>query len=114
MFGSEVAGTVRQCLSLERRRGPWSLVLNMKDSSKIAFGKNSQAKLEAGSVRLLSGTMQYEIAQGITRQVAVENDVLATRTGVASTTAGDTLVPAPVAPVTVTPAPLPPPSRRKP
>jgi len=88
------------------------VVLKMKDGSKIILGKNSQAKLEAGTVRLLDGTMQYELAQQSTLQVAVKGDVLSARTGLAST------VVAPVAPAaissTVATEVIPPVSRRKP
>lgn len=63
------------------------VVLTMKDGSKIVLGKNSQAKLESGTVRLLTGTMQYELAQQSTLQVAVKGDMLPARTGLASTVA---------------------------
>jgi hypothetical protein len=88
------------------------VVLKMKDGSRIVLGKNSQAKLESGTVRLLDGTMQYELAQQSTLQVAVKGDVLPARTGLAST------IVAPVAPAAVTSVvtteDLPPVSRRKP
>jgi hypothetical protein len=88
------------------------VVLKMKDGSKIVLGKNSQAKLEKGTVRLLDGTMQYELAQQSTLQVSVNGNVLPARTGLAST------VVAPVAPAAVTSTAttevLPPVSRRKP
>jgi hypothetical protein len=88
-------------------------VVTMKDGSKLILGKNSQAKLENGTVRLLDGTMQYELAQQSKLQVAVKDEVLPARTGLASTVA------APVAPVVTTQAAevvvAPPPvSRRKP
>jgi hypothetical protein len=88
-------------------------VVTMKDGSKLILGKNSQAKLEDGTVRLLNGTMQYELTQQSKLQVAVKNDVLPARTGLASTVA------APVAPVVTTQtaevvAVPPPVSRRKP
>ena len=72
------------------------VVLTMKDGSRIVLGKHSQAKLEAGTVRLLTGTMRYELAQQSTLQVAVKGDVLLSRTGVASTVANGV---APVVPV---------------
>jgi len=61
------------------------VLLTMKDGSKIVLGKRSQAKLEAKTVRLLTGTMQYTLAQASTLQVAVQGDVLTPRSGVAST-----------------------------
>lgn len=87
-------------------------VVTMKDGSKLILGKNSQAKLENGTVRLLDGTLQYELAQRSTLQVAVKGDVLPARTGVASTV-GAQVAPAAVTP-TVTAETLPPVSRRKP
>jgi hypothetical protein len=88
------------------------VVLTMKDGSKVILGKNSQAKLDNGTVRLLDGTMRYELAQQSTLRVAVNGDVLTARTGLASTAV------APVAPVAVssvaTTEVLPPVSRRKP
>ncbi|MBI2686002.1 MAG: hypothetical protein HYX27_06780 [Acidobacteria bacterium] len=68
-------------------------VLTLKDGSKIVLGKNSQAKVEEGTVRLVSGTMQYAMSQGSKVQVAVKGDVLSARTGLASTVTN------PVAPV---------------
>lgn len=66
------------------------VVLTMKDGSRIVLGQFSQAKLELGTVRLLTGTMQYDMAQRSTLQVAVKGEVLAARTGVASTGATST------------------------
>ena len=88
------------------------VVLTMKDGSRIVLGKHSEAKLEAGMVRLVAGTMQYELAQRSTLRVAVKGEVLQNRTGLASTVANAA---APVVPAT-TPATeaLPPVSRRKP
>ena len=68
------------------------VVLTMKDGSKIVLGKGSQAKLEAKTVRLLAGTMQYTLAQSSTLQVAVKGEVLTPRSGVASTV-GNPVVP---------------------
>lgn len=87
-------------------------VLTMKDGSKIVLGKKSQAKLDNGTVRLLSGTMEYTLAERSTLQVAVKGDALTARTGVASTT-GSQVAPARVSP-TVTTEALPPVSRRQP
>jgi hypothetical protein len=75
------------------------VVLTMKDGSKIVLGKSSQAKLEAGTVRLLNGTMQYTMAQRSSLQVAVKGEVLAPRSGVASTTGTPAVTP--VAPAKV-------------
>ena len=88
------------------------VVLTMKDGSRIVLGKHSEAKLEAGMVRLVAGTMQYELAERSTLRVAVKGEVLQNRTGLASTVANAA---APVVPAT-TPATeaLPPVSRRKP
>jgi hypothetical protein len=61
------------------------VILKMKDGSKVVLGKSSQVKLEAKTVRLLTGTMQYTLAQASTLQVAVKGDVLTPRSGVAST-----------------------------
>ena len=87
-------------------------VLTMKDGSKIVLGKKSQAKLENGTLRLLSGTMEYTLADRSTLQVAVKGDILPARTGVASTT-GSQVAPA-VSTSTVTTEALAPVSRRKP
>lgn len=90
------------------------VVLSMKDGSKIVLGKNSTAKLDGSTVRLMTGTMQYTLASQSNLQVAVKNDLLSARAGVASTIPG----PAQVAPVAVTPtavkSALPPVSRRLP
>ena len=87
-------------------------VLTMKDGSKIVLGTKSQAKLENGTVRLLSGTMEYKLAERSTLQVAVKGDALTARTGVASTLTG---TPAPVRVTSaVTTEALPPVSRRFP
>ena len=74
------------------------VVLTLKDGSRLVLGKQSQAKVEAGVVRLVAGTMQYELAQRSTVQVAVKSEVLPARTGLASTVAN------PVVPVIATAA----------
>ena len=88
------------------------VVLTLKDGSRLVLGKQSQAKVEAGMVRLVSGTMQYELAQRSTMQVAVKSEVLPARTGLASTVAN------PVRPVVTAVAAsetvAPPISRRRP
>jgi len=88
------------------------VVLTMRDGSKVVLGKNSRAKLEAGTIRLIDGTMQYQIAQESKLQVAVKGEVLPARSGVASTVVN------PVAPAVVTTTAaaenLPPVSRRRP
>ena len=107
-----VAGTkqwpVRSGDELKSEAAP--VVLTMRDGSRIVLGKHSQAKLEAGTVRLMTGTMQYELTQKSTLNVAVKGDVLQSRTGVASTVANQ------AGPVVQTPSTeeLPPVSRRKP
>lgn len=88
------------------------VVLTMKDGSKIVLGQKSTAKVEAGTVRLLAGTMEYQLAQRSTLQVAVKTEVLQSRTGVVSTV---TQTPAPVKVTgTTTTEALPPVSRRLP
>lgn len=64
------------------------VVLTMKDGSKIVLGQNSTAKLEASTIRLVSGTMQYAMATQSSLQVAVKNEILPARSGVASTIPG--------------------------
>lgn len=90
------------------------VVLTMKDGSRIVLGKNSTAKLDGSTVRLMTGTMQYALAGQSNLQVAVKSDVLSARAGVASTIPGS----AQAAPVAVTPTAvktaLPPVSRRLP
>lgn len=71
----------------ELRSDAAPVVLTMKDGSRFVLGAKSQAKLETGVVRLMSGTMRYELGQRSELRVAVKSDVLAGRTGVASTVA---------------------------
>ena len=73
------------------------VVLTMKDGSRVVLGASSQAKLEAGTIRLVSGTMQYQLAQRSTLQVAVKGEAVANRAGVVSTVTA-----APVAPMVST------------
>lgn len=87
-------------------------VLTMKDGSKIVLGTKSQAKVENGTVRLLSGTMEYKLAERSTLQVAVKGDALTARMGVASTT-GSQVAPV-VSTSTATTEDVPVISRRKP
>jgi hypothetical protein len=87
-------------------------VLTMKDGSKIVLGTKSQAKVENGTVRLLSGTMEYKLAERSTLQVAVKGDALTARMGVASTT-GSQVAPV-VSTSTATTEAVPVISRRKP
>ena len=107
-----VAGTKQWPVSSgdELKSDAAPVVLTLNDGSRIVLGKHSQAKLEAGTVRLMTGTMQYELTQKSTLQVAVKGDVLQSRTGVASTVANQ------AGPVVQTPATvaLPPVSRRQP
>lgn len=71
----------------ELRTDAAPVVLMMKDGSRFVLGAKSQAKVEAGVVRLVSGTMQYQLAPRTDLQVAVKSDVLAGRMGLASTVA---------------------------
>lgn len=95
-----VAGTRQWPLAagdeLQSKEAP--LVLTMKDGSRVVLGKQSRAKVEAGVVRLLAGTMQYALAPKSGLQVAVKSDVLAARTGLVATSGR------PVAPVVSAPA----------
>ena len=113
-----VAGTKQWPVSAgdELKSDAAPVVLTMKDGSRMVLGKHSAAKVEAGTVRLVAGTMQYELAQGSTLRVAVKGEVLQSRTGVASTVASAAAPAVPVVPVALTPATedLPPVSRRKP
>jgi hypothetical protein len=71
----------------ELRSDAAPVVLTMRDGSRFVLGAKSQAKVETGVVRLVNGTMRYELAQRSDLRVAVKSDVLAGRTGVASTVA---------------------------
>ena len=93
------------------------VVLTMKDGSRIVLGKQTRAKLEAGTVRLLAGTMQYTLAAKSPLQVAVKSDVLTARTGLASTVSNPVAPVAPVMqlePLAEASQTLPAPSRRRP
>jgi hypothetical protein len=88
------------------------VVLTMRDGSRIVLGKNSRAKVEAGTVRLVSGTMRYDVAANSALRVAVKDEVMTARTGVVSTV-GNAAAPA-VASQQAAAEALPPVSRRKP
>lgn len=90
------------------------VVLTMKDGSKILLGKNSTAKLDGSTVRLMAGTVQYSLAGQSSLQVAVKSDVLSNRAGVASTLPGPLPPATPVVTPAVVKSELPPVSRRLP
>jgi len=71
----------------ELRSDAAPVVLTMRDGSRFVLGAKSQARVEAGLVRLVSGTMQYELGQRSELRVAVKNEVLPGRTGLATTVA---------------------------
>lgn len=134
MAGSEAAGSVQAAKGLELngqtvpvagmkswpvaagdelKSGGAPLVLTMKDGSRLVLGRHTRAKVESGLVRLLSGTMEYELALQSALQVAVNGSVLAARTGVASTIGNPATMTPTVTPMITTEA-LPAVSRRRP
>jgi hypothetical protein len=100
------------------------VVLQLKDGSRVVLGRNSQARLEEGVVRLVRGSMEYEMTRESRMQVAAREELIPARSGAVTAPAaggpvsvkntGTVGATAKATVVTTTASTLPPVSRRRP
>ena len=89
-------------------------VVRLRDGSRLVVGAGSQVRLEGAVVRVLRGSMRYELGAKSRAQIAVSGQMLTARQGVAAV--GGAAAPSVTAPAVseAKPPSVPPISRRKP